>query len=437
MWSQVRSWLPQISTKHKAPLLFALLLGICLAQSRQSVAQQPPIRYETYLAMIGEMRGEALNAQSRQGDSCNQRLRALSNELNSITQILMPDGQIVTVDHAQAGLPTSFPYCNPVNFVRFLNGICPEAVCLTTGVVVQPEEIEQRLDGSQTTLVDLVDFENSEPLPQSVPTAVSDSGEVGGEGVMNEGEINEGGIGEEANGEGESGDGTVSEEANGEEGSSEGASSEEGTAVPVEVGEGGDEDAAGVKVGEAGGTAVAEAVPSTSEAGELAESEENESSSGQGEEETAVVEAEEEEPVRAFWLLIVIGTVMLTGMIGLVLTLRRSNETSTLRPETVQKVEENVASGRRLLSEGEYREAIHKLFNATLRILEDRNLLRFDKAYTNYELLGAATTAPLLVHHLSPVIDAYDRVWYGYEPLATSEFEALVEQIEQLKTIQR
>ena len=438
-----------------ASLLWFLFLFLSGATA---VAQEQPMRYEDYLALIGQTRGEVINAQS-QGVNCNSRLLSLSNQLNNVTQILMPDGSVVQINHTQAGLPSSFSFCDSTNFVRFLNGVCPENVCLTTGVVLLPNE-PQVSNGGETAVTDLVDFINSsEILPELAPPELPEelSGELApelapelgneveevivegatGEDVTSEVAIGEGvtseeATGEEAIGEGASGEGVTGEEAidegvTGEEATSDGATGE-GTTGEGTTGEGTTDE----------GTTDENDPLATQPADQTTESAIDDGGTlGTGENETAVVEPLPEQQRLPSWVIITLSLLLLIIIGLLVFYISRSQKPEPLRPETTKKVQENVESGRRLLSKGEYREAIHKLFNATLEILEDRGMIRFESSQTNYELLGAAGTAPLLVSQLAPVVDAYDRVWYGFEPLATAEFETLVTQLEQLKTLQR
>ena len=445
----------------KTAVLSAILSLFLLFPMGTTSAQQQPLPYDEYLAFIGRLRGDVINAQSVQGDGCNARLESLAVQLNQITQIQMPDGSIVQVDHAQAGLPFSFPYCSPVNFIRFLNGICPEDVCLTSGVVVQPDEPQLNNSSGEVTVVDLVDFTNSETLDQLPPIEPPDSitDVVEGSPVEDLGsaeELGDTAVSPETSSEGVEGEGTASDipggdEATGEAGTNEGIadgegaidSNTEGAATGETATDGGvtndgtsDDGATGDGVNGDDTTGNEESVDSDPTAG-------GEENGGGATNDTTLGEEEiadpavENQSIFPTWALILLLLLLLVIVVLIVIYIQRANRPAPLRPETEQKVEENVQTGRRLLTQGEYREAIHKLFNATLAILEDRGLIRFESFRTNYEILGAASTAPLLISHLSPVVEAYDRVWYGLEPLETAEFEALVDQIEGLRTLQR
>ena len=66
---------------------------------------------------------------------------------------------------------------------------------------------------------------------------------------------------------------------------------------------------------------------------------------------------------------------------------------------------------------------------------EGEVILRFDQALTNRELLRSTQANPILSEALAPVTVAFDRVWYGFEPLTQSDYETLVEQVETLNQL--
>ncbi len=73
------------------------------------------------------------------------------------------------------------------------------------------------------------------------------------------------------------------------------------------------------------------------------------------------------------------------------------------------------AEAERLFAAGEYRAALRLLYLATLIRWEEAGRLRFDRSLTNREVVARVTLqgdAPLL-GQLSPLVDRFDRVWYG------------------------
>src|SRR5262249_16811228 len=65
---------------------------------------------------------------------------------------------------------------------------------------------------------------------------------------------------------------------------------------------------------------------------------------------------------------------------------------------------------------GDYREAVHQLYLATLLHLDERGRLRFRPSLTNREHLTAGHVDPGLAPVLAPGIEGYDRLWYGGLP---------------------
>lgn len=82
---------------------------------------------------------------------------------------------------------------------------------------------------------------------------------------------------------------------------------------------------------------------------------------------------------------------------------------------------------------GDYRTAVRYLYLSSLLMLEERGLLRYNRSLTNREYLKAVAHRPELVQWLKPVIDVFDRVWYGYQPLSKEEYTQYQEWVEGLK----
>lgn len=428
-------------------IVWVFLLLVITVGSQPLTAQPRPLPYNEYLTLIGRFRGEAINAQSRQGENCNAQLDSLARQLHNITQVQMPDGTIVQIDHAAAGLPTGFPYCNPASFVRYLNGICPEAVCLTSGVVVPPDFSEN----AESDFSDLADFTpgdlalqpdslaNDQPVdPLGDPLQQLESGQP----IEEAGPPGEAGQLSDTSGGTETADSALSTETVSQEGSGNiGEQTGDGEAGASDAAEGGTSDAALTEPdGENGSADTGQVAETGTENGETAAASPENSAINPELSPSPQVEAVVEPDVqnrRWLWLSLGLSVLAFTAVFVFIWYRNHQNQSPSVSRQTVRKVEEEVQTGRKLLTQGEYREAIHKLFNATLHILEDRGMLRFEQTRTNYELIGSASTVPLLVPHLMPVVDAYDRVWYGSEPLAIAEYETLIDQIDKLKTIPR
>jgi hypothetical protein len=82
---------------------------------------------------------------------------------------------------------------------------------------------------------------------------------------------------------------------------------------------------------------------------------------------------------------------------------------------------------------GDYRAAVRYLYLASLLWLDERNLLRYDRALTNREYLQQVRPNADLYARLQPVIETFDRVWYGHAPVDAATFEAYRRQIDELR----
>ena len=94
-------------------------------------------------------------------------------------------------------------------------------------------------------------------------------------------------------------------------------------------------------------------------------------------------------------------------------------------PAVTAESERAEAAG--LAAEGAFREALRHLYLATLLSLDEQGLLRLDRALTNREVLARvrARGEASLLPALEPLVDAFDRVWYGGAPCSEEEYAAL------------
>jgi hypothetical protein len=82
---------------------------------------------------------------------------------------------------------------------------------------------------------------------------------------------------------------------------------------------------------------------------------------------------------------------------------------------------------------GDYRQAVRYLYLSTLLLLEERDLLRYDRALTNREYLSRLAHRPDLAALLREVVEVFDRVWYGYQPLSEGEYGRFADRVQTLK----
>jgi hypothetical protein len=86
-----------------------------------------------------------------------------------------------------------------------------------------------------------------------------------------------------------------------------------------------------------------------------------------------------------------------------------------------------------LSGQGDYRNAVRYLYLSSLLILDEQGLLRYDRSRTNREYLRSVSSKPQLAKPLSDVIDVFDRVWYGFEPVDEQSYRTYVEHVEELR----
>jgi hypothetical protein len=94
-----------------------------------------------------------------------------------------------------------------------------------------------------------------------------------------------------------------------------------------------------------------------------------------------------------------------------------------------------LSRSREMAQAGDYRTAVRLLYLSTLLLLEERDLLRYDRTLTNREYLRQLAVRPTLAGALRPVVDTFDEVWYGETEPGADEYEAYAEQVERLREV--
>lgn len=84
---------------------------------------------------------------------------------------------------------------------------------------------------------------------------------------------------------------------------------------------------------------------------------------------------------------------------------------------------------------GDYRSAVRWLYLSSLLTLDERGLLHYDRTRTNREYLRSIGSAPELAHSLRDIVDVFDRVWYGFQPIDAPTFEQYVKRVTELRRI--
>jgi hypothetical protein len=87
---------------------------------------------------------------------------------------------------------------------------------------------------------------------------------------------------------------------------------------------------------------------------------------------------------------------------------------------------------RRRAEAGDRREAVRYLYLAALLALEERGHIRLDRAHTNRELLADLSARPELASRFRTVIEVFDRVWYGFQPISQEEFARYTQSVTEI-----
>ncbi len=108
-------------------------------------------------------------------------------------------------------------------------------------------------------------------------------------------------------------------------------------------------------------------------------------------------------------------------------------QTAEADDEAHQTPSSALSHAQRLASAGDYRAAVRQLYLSTLLLLDERGRLRYDRSLTNHEYLRAVSTMPTIAAALKPIVETFDRIWYGFAPINASEFEQYRRQVEAIR----
>lgn len=81
---------------------------------------------------------------------------------------------------------------------------------------------------------------------------------------------------------------------------------------------------------------------------------------------------------------------------------------------------------------GNYREAVRRLYLSALLHLDETGLIRFERKQTNREVLAQLPPEQPMRHHLAPVVDTFDQVWYGIREPDAQTFTRYAADIDRL-----
>jgi hypothetical protein len=124
----------------------------------------------------------------------------------------------------------------------------------------------------------------------------------------------------------------------------------------------------------------------------------------------------------SYWLRLLIGGILADQLSG------RRQEGDAI-PESAAEAR---AQAHVLAEAGNYRSAVRHLYLAALLHLDEQGILRFQQDQTNREVLAQTKDGSSVRSHLEPVVETFDRVWYGVREPDRQTFEAYRHEIDVL-----
>ncbi len=140
-------------------------------------------------------------------------------------------------------------------------------------------------------------------------------------------------------------------------------------------------------------------------------------------------------------IIMLIGIVLVFGvLIYFVRNLRRNmvqEQALELLPETheARTPTEAFNNAQLFVNQGDYRNAVRQLYLATLLLLDQRGKLKYDPTLTNREYLHQTSNDPRTTAALVPIVETFDRTWYGFEDISRQEFDAYRARVEQVREL--
>lgn len=92
-------------------------------------------------------------------------------------------------------------------------------------------------------------------------------------------------------------------------------------------------------------------------------------------------------------------------------------------------------NAQKFINAGDYRSAVRQLYLATLLMLDQRGRIKYDPTLTNREYLRQAAIDARAAAALQPIVETFDRTWYGFEPISAQEFDAYRRRVEGVREL--
>ncbi|HEX5163760.1 MAG TPA: DUF4129 domain-containing protein [Thermomicrobiales bacterium] len=128
--------------------------------------------------------------------------------------------------------------------------------------------------------------------------------------------------------------------------------------------------------------------------------------------------------------LALLGVLVIVGIVAFAVRSVRESMTPGVTRLAEGSAEEHYTSAEardeaeRLFAAGDYRAALRMLYLATLIRWEEAGRLRFDRSLTNREVVARVTLHgdATLLAQLSPLVERFDRVWYGGASCTSNDY---------------
>ncbi|MEP7198846.1 MAG: DUF4129 domain-containing protein [Chloroflexota bacterium] len=142
------------------------------------------------------------------------------------------------------------------------------------------------------------------------------------------------------------------------------------------------------------------------------------------------------------YLIVALGFVLIvTVLVYFAINVRRNTASEATLPAEAAADEANLTASAALrnaqhfASAGDYRAAVRHLYLSTLLLLDERGRLRYDRSLTNREYLRAVANTPAVRDALKPIVETFDRIWYGFAPITATEFAEYQREVETIRSL--
>ena len=138
------------------------------------------------------------------------------------------------------------------------------------------------------------------------------------------------------------------------------------------------------------------------------------------------------------WGIAIVGAVLLVGVLVYLLRGLRRGVVAGARaddgdPESNLTAKTALDQAGGLARGGDYRTAVRYLYISALLWLDEHDMLRYDRALTNREYLERVRDNPALRERMTPIVETFDRVWYGHLPIDAESFAVYQRQVDELR----